>query len=75
MMTLSAITQVEACDMSSSNMNPKIQELILQVGTDISGKWLSLEQAHQLALLAATSADLVLADEPSPRLTLIPQRS
>ncbi len=29
----------------------KIEELIKQAGTDSSGKWISVEQAHQLANL------------------------
>ena len=32
-------------------MNDKIKELIQQVGTDVSGKWMSTENVEQLALL------------------------
>ncbi len=31
--------------------NEKIQQLINQAGTDVSGKWISIEQAHRLAEL------------------------
>lgn len=32
-------------------MNEKIQQLIKQAGTDVSGKWLSIEQAQKLSEL------------------------
>jgi hypothetical protein len=39
-------------------MNTRIQALIDEVGTDVSGKWLSLEQAQRLAELVAREAAL-----------------
>jgi hypothetical protein len=33
-------------------MNNKINELIKRVGTDVSGKWISIDQAEELVKLA-----------------------
>jgi hypothetical protein len=33
-------------------MNNKINELIKRVGTDVSGKWISIEQAEELVKIA-----------------------
>lgn len=33
-------------------MNNKINELIRRVGTDVSGKWISIDQAQELVKLA-----------------------
>ena len=32
-------------------MNPKIQELMQQAGTDVSGKWMSVDNAERFAQL------------------------
>jgi hypothetical protein len=32
-------------------MNQKIQELMRQAGTDISGKWMSVDHAEKFAML------------------------
>ena len=32
-------------------MTPKIQDLVLQVGTDTSGKWMRVDQAEKFAQL------------------------
>jgi len=32
-------------------MAPKIQELVNQIGTDVSGKWISVDRIDQLANL------------------------
>ena len=30
-------------------MEPKLQELVNQIGTDVSGKWIAVDQVDQLA--------------------------
>ena len=30
-------------------MDPKIQELVNQIGTDVSGKWIAVDRVDQLA--------------------------
>ena len=32
-------------------MDPKIQQLVNQIGTDVSGKWIAVDQIDQLANL------------------------
>ena len=32
-------------------MDPKIQQLVNQIGTDVSGKWISVDRIDQLANL------------------------
>ena len=32
-------------------MEPKLQELVNQIGTDVSGKWISVDRIDQLANL------------------------
>jgi hypothetical protein len=32
-------------------MGPKLQELVNQIGTDVSGKWIAVDQIDQLANL------------------------
>ena len=34
-----------------NNMNEKIQDLIKQAGTDVSGKWMSTDNAEKFAML------------------------
>ena len=34
-----------------TDMKDRIQELMVQAGTDVSGKWMSLEQAEKFAKL------------------------
>jgi hypothetical protein len=41
-----------------NRLNQHVQLLIARAGTDVSGKWLSLEQAQRLAELVAREAAL-----------------
>ena len=43
-------------------MNDRIGQLILQAGTDVSGKWISLDQARVLAQLIVRECVQVCAD-------------
>ena len=43
-------------------MNDRIGQLILQAGTDVSGKWISLDQARGLAQLIVGECVQVCAD-------------
>ena len=46
-------------------MNQKIKDLMAQVGTDVSGKWMSVDHAEQFAkLIAAECATIAECAEP-----------
>jgi len=46
-------------------MNQKIKDLMVQVGTDVSGKWMSVDHAEQFAkLIAAECANIAEGAEP-----------
>jgi hypothetical protein len=43
-------------------MTPKIQDLILQVGTDTSGKWMRLDQVEKFAQLIVRECVAICQD-------------
>ena len=43
-------------------MNEKLQEIIKQVGTDISGKWISVDNAEKFAELVISEYNKELAE-------------
>jgi hypothetical protein len=50
-------------------MNQKIKDLMAQVGTDVSGKWMSVDHSQQLAeLIVKDCVDVMLEwkSEPFP---------
>lgn len=45
-------------------MNEKIKQFIVEVGTDISGKWMSIEQSEKLAKSIIEECYLVVVSNP-----------
>ena len=46
-------------------MEPKLQELVNQIGTDVSGKWIAVDKVGQLAnLIVQECAEIADKAEP-----------
>ena len=45
-------------------MEPKLQELVNQIGTDVSGKWIAVDKINQLAnLIVRECADIATINQ------------
>ena len=56
-------------------MSERLKELIKQVGTDVSGKWMNVDNSEKLAeLIVRKCADIADTAEPYKAYDLIKQR-